>query len=394
MSDLAELRAELCRQSGAGQAIVPDNRSAMKARFNIAIATLKARLGELLPRGSTSNETASTSALPDGDLIDLPAWTRRQIPSPAAYVRQVWRDRFRPALGMVMALSRRAAVALAGGAVMLFTLAGLVGRAAHRRKAGVKRLGLSVCGAALLYGAGTAVVLNDSPPGSPAVALVGSANAAVADSAASVADEWLPSERPIEVFSISAPSFIDGQLTYLAERNRVGPTRRDTLTLGTFGGEGPWLGLALHRQLSADGHELAATAARLSMGSATAPTDSTMVQTKFGPVIAAGLKAGLPGHLRSCIAFGRYEEGLRFAIQGLYCAGDGRAADPRTLTCLVDRIELVGSASDPQLRTLFVATEKRRDFCGAGDPRATGAKRAWFQGGPPAATHMPARRQP
>ena len=388
MSEFAALRAELCRLSEANQQSALEkarhsHHRAGRARWTALNAAVQTRLSSLWNRGGKQSASAPSSEpvclLPDETAADLPAWTRNEVPSPAAAARHFWRSRLRPTLHVALALLRRTLARLRTTAIVVTAGLRSLCLALRPKPGGLKRLGLGIGAAALLTGLGSAIMLGDLGAVGTTGALLGSASAA-----ADLPDTWLPSERPIQTFSISAPSFIDGELTYRAERNLAGPARRDTLMLGTLDSDGPWLGLALHRQLSIDGHELAATAGRLSAGSVTAPTGSTTLETKFGPVVAADVKAGLPGHQRACLAFGRHEEVLRFAFQGLYCAGNGKMAELRTLQCLIDRIELVGGSSDPQLRAFFVGTEKRRDFCGAGDLRATGAKRAWFQGGPSA----------
>jgi len=370
MSQFAELRAQLCRLSEENQqAALRKSRGARIMVTRAALADLPARLACLFERRAVPT---------DGPPADLPAWTRMPVPSPATALLALWHGSIRPALASMARLLRRSALRLAGLAALAAAHIRRFGRAIHGAPSGLRRVGLGLGTAALLIPLG-GLVLEGMTPGPATATLLGSADLAVDR------DHWLPTERPIEVFSISAPSFIEGEISYRAERNAAGAGRRDTLTLGAFDGDGPWLGVTLHRQLSSDGHELGASAARLSAGTAGQPTGSITLDTKFGPIIAASIPAGTPGRQHACLAFGHIEDALHFAFQGLYCAAEGKAAEPRTLACLVDRIDLIGAAGDPQLRAFFVGTEKRRDFCGAGDLRATGAKRAWFQGGPAAA---------
>jgi len=387
MSQLAEFRAELCRLSELNQQIALEK--SWRHRGAEGRTRLVRYLAEIQGRVSNAREAAlgffektSTEARLEAVADDgaMPAWTSMRVPSPAETARQVWDRRLAPGWAAVTARAgaffARIAPVIAGARSRAARASAAFEASPPAFRRAALALGIAVPASALCV----ALLLEGSDMGSGAASLLGSAKASTAPG-----DAWRPLERPIEMFAISAPSFIDGVPVYRAERNLAGPARRDTLSLGSLDNEGPWLAVAFHRELSADGHELAATADRLSSGTATAPTASSTLDSKFGPIVAAEIKAGAAGREHDCLAFGRQETDLRFAFQGLYCAAEGKAADRRTLSCLIDRIEMIGGGSDRQLRGYFVATEKRRDFCGAGDLRATGAKRAWFQGGPVAA---------
>jgi hypothetical protein len=84
---------------------------------------------------------------------------------------------------------------------------------------------------------------------------------------------------------------------------------------------------------------------------------------------------------RQCLAFDRYDAAAAVAIDGVVCAPRGEALAPSRAACLVDRLDLVGGRSDPALRRYFAEAEARRDFCGAGDLRASGTGKAFVDKG-------------
>ena len=143
--------------------------------------------------------------------------------------------------------------------------------------------------------------------------------------------------------------------------------------LGSLADDGPFVAVSVVRRTSEDGRELGDTALRLTDGTASRADDPTPMRTKFGPMFAAELSAGPDGRRRSCIAFGRHEEAMHLAIQGIACATPGSPIDRKTAACLVDRLDLLGA--DPVMRAYFVAAEKQRKFCSASDLRAAGASR-------------------
>lgn len=195
--------------------------------------------------------------------------------------------------------------------------------------------------------------------------------AAASDAAAVQPGRWVSVRRPVEVFSLSAPGFGATDQAYAGERDPSGDGRRDTLSIGSLDADGPFAAISVVRMVSADGRELGDTARRLAGGTLTDASEPSAMATKFGDMSAASLSAGQPGRKRSCIAFGRHEEAMRFAVQGLVCGAPGAVIDRRTASCLVDRLDLVSAGRDTSLRGYFAAAETRRNFCGAGDLQAS-----------------------
>lgn len=183
-------------------------------------------------------------------------------------------------------------------------------------------------------------------------------------------------ERPIEVFSLSSVQFDPAAFRYSAERYQNGRGRRDILSYGEGASDGAFLAIAVHREAeSAD--DLARIAARLSGAEVGATSAATVLSSKFGPMDSADtVVAG-----RACIVFTRFEKAASAAFEGLFCPPSEHVADRRTLTCAIDRLDLVGASTDQALRRTFVTAEARRDFCGAGQVFNTGVKQLWFDVG-------------
>lgn len=247
------------------------------------------------------------------------------------------------------------------------------------------RIGLAAAGTLAVVGLVAAVVCG--PPGQMEI------HAAIALPTAPVSvqpepDRWIELPRTIEAFSLSSRTLAVGS-SYRGERNPGTEGRRDTITFGSLAFDEPYIAVSIVRQTSPDGRELGDTALRLTGGTASRATDPVPMKTKFGDMASAELTAGPTGRARSCVAFGRHEEALRLAIQGIYCASPGKPADRRVAACTIDRLDLVG-AGDVPLRSYFVAAEKRRNFCGSGDLRASGTRRAGIEPG----SAMPPLRSP
>jgi hypothetical protein len=198
-------------------------------------------------------------------------------------------------------------------------------------------------------------------------------------------ERWIEVQRPIEIFSLSAPNLGSETLLYRGERSLTDEARRDTLRLGSLESQGPFIAISVHRRptivasLSAMARRLTGAATRL--GRAGMP-----IKTKFGDMASAELSAGGG---RACLAFDRFEASAQVAIEGVYCPAKGEGVDRRAAACLVDRLDLLGGKNDALLRRYFIEAETRRDFCGTGDLRTSGTNRVWIDSG----TTIPVHRR-
>jgi hypothetical protein len=187
---------------------------------------------------------------------------------------------------------------------------------------------------------------------------------------------WVWVERPIEVFSLSSVQFDPAGFRYRAERHENGRGRRDILSYGDNTAGGAFLAIAVHRDTEA-ADDLADIATRLGGETVSATSAPAVLSSKFGPMDSA--ETSVAG--RACIVFARYEKVASTAFEGLFCPPPDHVADRRTLTCAIDRLDLVGASTEQALRRTFVAAEARRDFCGAGQVSNTGVKQLWFDPG-------------
>ena len=270
----------------------------------------------------------------------------------------------------------------------------------------IERLSLGACMLFMLAGLAVAAApggdpnaaVRATPPAAapaaeatPAEATPAEATPAAATPAAASpglpSSQWAELRRPLELFSLSLPGAAGSLPSYRAERNLASEGRRDTLVFGSPNDDGPMIAIAVVRNVSPEADELSDTAQRLADGHAGPASEPVAMTTKFGDMASAELTITTDHGVRPCIAFGRLEEPLRFAVQGLYCAPVGAKADRVAARCAVDRLDLAGGG-DAALQTYFASAEKRRNFCGTGDLRAGGSGRAYIDGG----VTLPVRR--
>ncbi|MDQ0473809.1 hypothetical protein [Labrys wisconsinensis] len=186
---------------------------------------------------------------------------------------------------------------------------------------------------------------------------------------------WIAVSRPLELFALSVPG-AGGDQRYASERRAEGDGRRDTLRFGVLGGEGPFVAVSVQLRVTGMPLDPVEAAARLGGAPVSAMSAPMPMPSKFGAFAAIALAAGG----KACLAFSRQIPYATLAVDGLYCGAAGVPVDRWMARCLIDRLDLVGGA-DPVLRGVFVAAERHRDFCGAGDLRAAGSRRAWFDSG-------------
>ncbi len=232
--------------------------------------------------------------------------------------------------------------------------------------------------------------LDANPPASLASTSPGSASpgSAMSDRAttASLANgspNWTVMSRPVAVFSLSSPETEALGLTYAARRHASGE-REDSLSFGQFAGAAAHLQITIARNRSEA--EPASTflieTIRLSARSGLSAqkiTTPSAVMTKFGMLETADGLLGMADQQRHCLAFRFSDAGNPVRLSGWLCGAQSRPADRQQLACLIDRLHLIGSGEDRELRAIFTAAELRRDpRCNPPRLAATGRKTSWL----------------
>lgn len=200
-------------------------------------------------------------------------------------------------------------------------------------------------------------------------------------------DGWISIARPVALFGLETPE-LGKRAGYEARRSQDGTRREDMLSFGEFGEDKPFLALKL--QANREGGAQAApaglsqpfvialvrdSAARgLSVGrsGATIP-----VETKFGMVETADISLNDGSAGRACIGFRHLDGSAHLSFSGWWCGGEGKPADRAQLACMLDRIDLLSTGDDPELRALFAKAEPhRRPGCSVPRQAAAGRKGA------------------
>jgi hypothetical protein len=106
----------------------------------------------------------------------------------------------------------------------------------------------------------------------------------------------------------------------------------------------------------------------------------TGLDSKFGDFEVSDTQIIQQGQLRSCLAFRLVAE-APVEIAGLFCGEPARPADRATLTCVIDRIDLLTAGNDVALKRFFAAAERSRGACSRPPGgRSTGLKQVIFDG--------------
>lgn len=228
------------------------------------------------------------------------------------------------------------------------------------------------------------------------------------------AEEWMTIQQPMAMFSLEAPELGRAAPSLEARRSPDGSRREDLLSFGSLTESKPHLLLRLATGEGAAAGTRSFTvalvhdAAQRSLAVERSSTPAA-VKTRFGPLETADVLLGDGTQSRSCIAFRTPPGDGGFALSGWWCASS-KPSDRRQLTCLVDRLDLVGTAADRELRSLFAGGDvKRQPGCGpqpdagslaadgeaqASRARNAGAEIAQIPPERPKSRTRPIRRQP
>ncbi|CAH1667931.1 conserved hypothetical protein [Hyphomicrobiales bacterium] len=196
-------------------------------------------------------------------------------------------------------------------------------------------------------------------------------------------EEWVAIAQPMAIFSLEAPDFRREPPLLEARRSPDDSRREDVLSFGSLAESRPHLLLRLATgEGAATGtrsfmvalvHEAARRGLAVERGSTPAP-----IETRFGPLETADVVLGDGKESRGCIAFRTQPGEAHFALSGWWCAAP-KPSDRRQLVCLVERLDLVGTGAEPELRNIFARSElKRQPDCTPPRLSASGRKASWL----------------
>lgn len=195
---------------------------------------------------------------------------------------------------------------------------------------------------------------------------------------------WQPVRQPIVLYHVESPELSGLSLAYrVAQRDR---SRQDTLTWQPKSDSGEVEARRSSALLVVERHEghaptekplfadLAARAAehRLVIERMARPQD---IRTKFGPVEAAELTLRHENGVAACLAFRRIDM-VGVTLVGWLCGTPQRPVDRVSMSCFVDRLDLVAGGRDTTLRKFFAEAERSRQNCSTA--RQTGRKLTWM----------------
>jgi hypothetical protein len=197
----------------------------------------------------------------------------------------------------------------------------------------------------------------------------------------SIRAKWLPVKKPTHIFSLEAQQVSGMSAQYVAKYTEQGhfqdslnfvhpsqksPDIRITLTRGAMRGLPPTLYIDMIRQQSERGFAV----------SKAGQTDE--MPSKFGPLEVADMTFSEGEKIpRACLAFRSASSDAMINVSGWYCAAEMMAAERPELACVLDKVILLKSGQDKELRRYFTQAEKNRTPC-ATSRISTGRKPTWL----------------
>ena len=117
-------------------------------------------------------------------------------------------------------------------------------------------------------------------------------------------------------------------------------------------------------ELSHEGPVIAEVAARMDPGGVRELETAGLIDSKFGAVTLLRLTSGTDT-VRACLGFTKRVSDSNVRISGWSCQGDNLPARRVAISCLLNRLTLLGTGNDPKLAELFARAELRRSDCAA-----------------------------
>lgn len=195
------------------------------------------------------------------------------------------------------------------------------------------------------------------------------------------AQTWQAVRRPIPMFHLESPDLEGTEFSYAVYTRGKG-ARLDTLSWAPKAGaqNRPRVHLIVERyerDQPAQKPLFADLAARASERHVTLErmAGAIDVPSKFGTLQTADATLIQDAQPNSCLVFRRVDmSGLTLA--GWYCGTAAKPADRVSLTCFLDRLDLLGAGQDQELKRYFSAAERNRSSCASA--RQSGRKITWM----------------
>ena len=176
---------------------------------------------------------------------------------------------------------------------------------------------------------------------------------------------WVPVSRPIAMFALDTPLLPREPRTLETRRHVAGGGREEVQSFGSPGSDQPFARIIAYRtgaEAAQPGTLFLDTARRAaeagySVTRSAAPVDMV---TKFGVAETTDVILAHGGDQRACIAWRILTDEADLRLSGWLCGAQGRPADRITLSCALDRLDLVGSGDDKALKSYFSKAERGR----------------------------------
>ncbi|MGE3645588.1 MAG: hypothetical protein AB7F96_17215 [Beijerinckiaceae bacterium] len=208
------------------------------------------------------------------------------------------------------------------------------------------------------------------------------------------APRWSEIHRPIPIYAFSGGPLDMRTSEYSAQRHSNG-ARKDTLKFGDMGqvqaGTSSYIQVTLHRMKAGAPAQTAffVAMARLAADQGLAVTRTifpNLVPTRFGPAAMADIDVSNGKGAISCLGFRVQIAKPGFEISGIGCGTQRRPVDRRLIACALDRLDLLSSRDDAELRELFVHSEQKRGaYCASGRMASFRKTPGWLENPSPAA---------
>jgi hypothetical protein len=248
----------------------------------------------------------------------------------------------------------------------------------------MKSLAVGASAAVLLMGAAVLFTGPSSlskPAGSVQNVDAGTTGSVAGQLRAPALPEWQVIRKPQEIIALQAPQFEKMTAGYSSRRSSRND-REDAVLFTSNAPGGPEARIALTRSAeptSAPSLFVDMTRRQAERGvSVTRSGAPGLVMTKFGAVEVSDMTFGdAGGASQACLAFRRLPEGHEPMLSGWVCAPQGQAVERPELACVIDRLSLLKSGEDQNLRRWFAEAEPRRRVCPTGR-NVAGRKPTWL----------------
>ena len=194
--------------------------------------------------------------------------------------------------------------------------------------------------------------------------------------------EWVMVQRPLASFALGLPDVGGQQIRHQSRRDLHSHLREEQIRAGEFATASAYASITVRNGSAAARPGFFIDMTRLAAEGGLAITraaNTVATASKFGLIETADMVLDAGNASRSCIGFRHMAEGAAFSFQGWFCGNAARAADRQQLTCMIDRLNLVGSGEDRALRSYFSKAElNRQQACLSPKLAAAGRKTSWL----------------